>query len=136
MKITICGSMSFATQMKQTKEKLEELGHSVFMPVDTYDHISDKTLKSRDDDYTHADLQMLTKDHFNKIDASDAILVLNYSKNGIDNYIGASAFAETLHALAEGKKIFLLNPIPKQPYISGDLHCLDISVINGDLSLI
>jgi hypothetical protein len=35
MKIMVCGSMSFAKETSETKQKLEALGHEVKIPSDT-----------------------------------------------------------------------------------------------------
>lgn len=47
------------------------------------------------------------------IQANDAILVLNFEKNGQKNYIGGSVFLEMFKTFDLGKKIFLYNPIPE-----------------------
>lgn len=76
------------------------------------------------------------KAHFKKIDDSDCILITNYEKKGIPNYIGGNTFLEMGYAYGTGKKIFILNEMPTisaykeemlgmQPII---LHC-DISKI-------
>lgn len=137
MKITICGSMSFAEEMKDIAFRLETRGHTAILPNDVDDHIKDKNLKHKDDtSITTEKLMFLTKDHMNKIDNSDAILVLNYDKKGIKNYLGSSAFVETTYALANNKKIFFFNEIPDMPYISDDLKAFNITVINSDLDKI
>ena len=130
MKICICGNMAFSDKMQESKKELETLEHTVFIPL------NDRNLKVKKTKLTHSEFQSLKKRHFNKINNSDAILVLNYDKNGIKNYIGSSTFGEICYALAENKSIFLLNPIPDQPYISEDLDYFDAKVINGDLTKI
>jgi len=67
---------------------------------------------------------------------SDAILVLNFDKNNIPHYIGCNTMMEMGFAYVADKKIFLLHPLPDQPYIHDELHTMDITVIDGDLSLI
>ena len=56
------------------------------------------------------------KNHFDKIEWSEAILVTNYEKNNIKGYIGANTLLEMGLALHLRKKIFLLNPVPKISY--------------------
>jgi predicted RNA-binding protein with PUA domain len=51
--------------------------------------------------------------HFKNVEWGDAVLILNYDKNNIPNYIGANTFLEMGVALYLGKKIFLLNEIPE-----------------------
>lgn len=83
MKITISGSMTFAKKMKEVKNILEHIGHTVFMPIDTENHVNNRNLKSLDSEISHDEFKNLTKDHFDKIKKSDGILILNYDKNGI-----------------------------------------------------
>jgi len=69
------------------------------------------------------------------IGKNDAVLVLNFEKDGIENYIGGATFIEMYDAFRAGKKIFLCNEIP-----DGMLHDEIISfnpiVLNGDFNLI
>ncbi len=109
MKITICGSMVFKEQMLGVSEKLGLLGHLVNVP------------SMEEDDFTERDDQNMAEfknrmilEHTEKIKNSDAILVLNYSKNGFDDYIGANSFLEMGVAFTLGKKIYLLGDIPNQ----------------------
>lgn len=43
MKIQLCGSMTFAKQMKEVKKRLEKQGHAVTIPTNTDDHLKDPT---------------------------------------------------------------------------------------------
>ncbi|KKQ04336.1 MAG: hypothetical protein US15_C0059G0009, partial [Candidatus Moranbacteria bacterium GW2011_GWF1_36_4] len=56
------------------------------------------------------------KYHYNKIVESDAVLVLNFDKNGVKNYVGGNTLMELGFAYVHNKKIFLLNPIPEMAY--------------------
>ena len=73
--------------------------------------------------------------HFEKVAWAEAVLILNYDKNNIKNYIGPNTLIEMALALYLGKKIFLLNPIPEMNYKEEILGVMPI-VINGDLRLI
>lgn len=134
MKITICGSIKFMEEMKETQRKLEKLGHQVFMPI-----------KAKEVDYWSDDNKSrveakkkygFIKEHMDRILKSDAILVVNIAKDDIENYIGANTFLEIGFAHYKQKKIFLLNPLPKQPYIIDELETVEPEIINGDLSKI
>lgn len=72
--------------------------------------------------------------HFEKIEWCDAILVLNYPKNGIENYIGANTLVEIGLAFHLRKKIFLLHPIPVMQY-SEEIISMKPKVIEGNFSL-
>ena len=67
---------------------------------------------------------------------ADAILVANYDKHGIENYIGGNTFLEMGFAHVLDQKIFLLNPIPEMPYYKTEIEALKPVVIHGDLGRI
>jgi nucleoside 2-deoxyribosyltransferase len=56
--------------------------------------------------------------HFAKIREADALLVCNFTKKGIDNYIGANTFLEMGYAYSLELPIYTYNPLPDQPYIN------------------
>ena len=137
MKITICGSMTFANKMVEAKTVLEESGHQVFIPSDTDKHIKDPIL--RDDlelNYKHSLETDIMREHMNLISNSDAILVLNYPKNGIDGYVGTCTLIETSIAYYLNKKIFLLHPTPKpsEARWAHEVRIMKPIVLDGDLS--
>lgn len=135
MKITICGSMSFAKEMLMHKENLEKMGHFVFIPSDTVQSLTNHSLNM---DISHCLEKDIQKEHFNFIANSDAILVLNYEKGGINGYIGGSALMEIAVARHLDKKIFLLNQIPdiKDLRYSIEIQLAKPIVLNGNLNLI
>jgi hypothetical protein len=51
------------------------------------------------------------KGHFKKVLEGDAILVLNYRKNGIDGYIGGNVLMEMALAFHYKKPIFVLHQV-------------------------
>jgi len=67
---------------------------------------------------------------------ADALLVANFDKHGIENYIGGNAFLEMGFAHVLDQKIFLLNPIPRMPYYETEIIAMQPVVIDGDLSKI
>jgi len=138
MRITICGSMTFFVEMREIKDGLEVLGHEVLVPIDTFSDeipiearsdISDKQKISAKIEYD------FMREHFKKIEDSDAILVLNYEKKNVPGYIGGNTFLEMGHAFGLGKNIFLMNPVPNMNY-SIEMHSMQPIVIDGDLSKI
>ncbi len=115
-------------------EQLRSRGHTVLMPIqvpglDYWEEDGSKRIEAKKS-------LNLAKTHFDKIDSSDAILVLNYTKKEIENYIGASTFLEMAFAHYRGKKIFVLNPLPNQKYIDDELQSLGSVILGGDLSRI
>ena len=65
----------------------------------------------------------------------DAVLVLNYDKNGSKNYIGGATFLEIYEAFKAEKKIFFVNDLP-EGMLKDELIGFNGIVINGDLSKI
>jgi hypothetical protein len=70
--------------------------------------------------------------YYNAIVESDAILVLNFDKNGVKNYIGGNTLMEIAFAHVNDKKIFLLNPIPEVSY-KDEILAMYTKVLNGNL---
>lgn len=129
--------MKFHKEMRHVQKELEQVGHVVFVPksielMDTIGYVHPEI----DEAKVAAKIQHdFIREHFKKIDKSDAILVLNYDKNGIKNYIGGNTFLEIGLAYWLGKSMYLLNPIPDMDYIT-ELHAMRPTVIDGDLSKI
>lgn len=95
MIVTLCGSARFEQDFKDWNERLTLKGHTVFsLAVYPSDKDGEKNW------YTDNEKKELDAAHFRKIDASDAIFVLNR-----DGYIGESTRNEIGHAWAQGKQI-------------------------------
>ena len=140
--ITICSSASFYAQVLEAEDFLKKAGFAVSVPltankmkksgdfrVETY-----KTWFKNPNDYKRK--TFLTKHHFNKIVKGDAVLVLNYEKNGIKGYIGGAVLCEMAIALQFKKKIYVLNPIDKTSSYKEEILAMDPVILNGDLSCI
>ena len=132
MKICICCSLSFSDEVKKIADRLHELGHEVLLPngviVDAIHKLDfDPVEAKRGNGYD------FVREHFKKIEESDAMLVCNFTKNGIDNYVGANTFLEMGFAYYVKKPIYALNPLPDYKYINDELLNFDVIVINGDL---
>lgn len=132
MTITICGSLKFHEKMLEVQKELEDIGHTIYMPV-----------KAPGVDYWAQDNSLRVKakkgmelinEHFVKIEKSEAILVVNMTKGDITNYVGANTFLELGFAHYLGRKIYFYNPIPDQPYIIDELLTIDPVIINGNLT--
>lgn len=146
MKITICGSIVFYQEMMKIKEDLELLGHEVGLPpteirdekgemIPVTEYYQRRKAETNDDSWIWDRKEEAIRTHFKKIEWAEAILVLNYSKNNIDNYIGGNTFLEIGVAFYLNKKIYLLNNIPEMSYREELLGMKPI-VINGDLDKI
>jgi len=73
---------------------------------------------------------------YNLIINGDAILVLNYDKNGIKNYIGGNTLMEIGFAHVNDKKIFLLNPVPEEVSYKDEIKAMVNVILKGDLNKI
>lgn len=133
MKICICSSLSFVDKVNEVARSLMKIGHEVLLP----NGIINRLIEKEDFDPVQAkiDTQSCQK-HVDKVREADVILVCNYDKNGIRNYIGANTFAEMFVAHYFGKPIFALHSLPDQPYIHDEIYSFGVKVIDGDLSKI
>jgi len=139
MKITIVGSSVFAKKMVDYKDRLIKLGHS----VNLHEHYlaqANGEMKELIDrmNREHAKVKIeydYIKYHYKEIVDSDAVLVLNFDKNGIKNYIGGNTLIELGQAYVNNKKIFLLNSIPDMPY-KDEIEAVKPIIINNDLKKI
>jgi len=139
LKIMICGSMTSAKQMIETKNKLEKFGHSVTLPCDTNLHLDDSNfIDDLNADYEHCIKNNVMKICMDEIANSDAILVMNYPKNDIEGYVGTSSLMEIGLAYYLGKKIFLLFPTPptSEARWAHEVKIMQPTVLNGDLNKI
>jgi hypothetical protein len=140
MKITVCGSVKFADKLVGIYRELEKLGHQPMMHEEMFG-IADGTAKELIDgiELDHAEIKR--KNNFIKfwhdlIKSGDAVLICNFDKNGVKNYIGGNTFLEIGFAHVNDKKIFILNPIPKELSYIDEIMAMVDEVINGDLSQI
>ena len=134
MKIGVAGSMQFTEQMVVTCERLKKLGHEPFMSK-----FGDSYLGKTDDQIEKLKLKHkynydAIREFWEPMQKADALLVLNYDKHGIKNYIGGNAFLEMGFAHVLNQRIYLLHPIPKMPYYETEIIAMKPIVINGDLN--
>ena len=136
MRIGVCSSMVFAEKMLEVKEQLESAGHEVFVSSfineflgKTLDEKEELTIRCKHD-------KDAIKSFWKKMKNCDAILVLNYDRRGIKNYIGGNTLMEIGFAHVLNKKIFLMNPIPKIEYYKSEIEAVKPVIIYGDISKI
>ena len=122
VRITLCASAKFFDRLWGIKEALEKRGYEVFLPsMQDFHHLKNDALTKIS--------YGLIREHFDKIDKSDAIYVANYEKNGIQGHIGGNCFLEMGKAFDKGIPIFLMSDIPKQVSYREELLALQPIVI-------
>jgi len=139
MKITIVGSSIFVKEMVKYRDQLVKLGHKVNLH-EHYIAQANGEMKDLIDrmNREHASVKIeydYIRYHYNEIVNSDAILVLNFDKNGVKNYIGGNTLMEMGFAYVNNKKIFLLNSIPDMSY-KDEIEAMQPIILNGDLTKI
>jgi len=140
MKITLCGSIKFAKELVDIYRRMEELGHEPKMHEDMFG-IADGTAKELLEGIAanHPKIKReygFIKWWYDSIKNSDAILVCNFDKNGVKDYIGGNTLMEMGFAHVNDKKVFLLNSVPeKVPYVD-EIKAMADFVLNGDLTKI
>jgi hypothetical protein len=129
--------MTFAKEMLNIKDKLETLGHVCFIPegVEIYSKGEVKKVGGSEGAKRKITNNLIRK-HYDFINNSDAILVLNYKKRDIENYIGGNSFLEIGYAYILSKKIFLMNNLPEIELIKQEIEAMQPVVLNGNLNLI
>ena len=130
MKIFIICSKAFYSRLDAIKKSLEEMGHEITLP-NCYD-CPETEAKYRGTS-EHASWKASMIKHSEKvIGGVDAVLVVNYDKNGVKNYIGGATFLEIYDAFRLNKKIFFMNELP-EGMLKDELIGFNGVVINEDL---
>lgn len=135
--ITICSSANFYEQAVGIQSQLEKLGYSVIIPA-----TAEKMKKSGDFEVDHyktwfgdaSDYHKKTalmRGHFAEIERGDAILVLNYEKRGVKNYIGGNVLMEMALAFYLKKPIFIINETPEESSFLEEIIGLAPIVLHG-----
>lgn len=93
--VTICGSMKFKDKMMEVAKELEIKNKYVVIQC-IYSN----------DKFSETEQQILADLHYNKIEISDAIYVIN-----VNGYIGSSTSKEIEYAKKLGKEVMYLEPI-------------------------
>ncbi|KKT86391.1 MAG: Maf-like protein [Microgenomates group bacterium GW2011_GWA1_Microgenomates_45_10] len=136
MKIAICGSMAFTEQMFEAKEQLEKLGHQAVVSGFGEKYLGKTPEEIEKLKLYHKYEKDAIREFYEEIKNADAILVLNYDRKGIENYIGGNTLMEIGFAHVLNKKIFLLNPIPDIEFYKTEIEATRPVILDGDLEKI
>lgn len=109
MKIVICGSSIFKEKMIEYQKLLLDLGHEGIVHPDYLAFINGEKQEiwsqvTGGEHHEAKKSQGYIKWYYDAIVASDAILVLNFDKKGVKNYIGGNALMEIAFAHVNNKK--------------------------------
>ena len=135
MKIFIVGSKHFYHRIEDIKSELEKAGHKITLPVSFDQPFAEVGVKKSGHEEHVEWKRKAFLEQEQKVKDNEAILVLNFEKEGKSNYIGGSTFLEIYEAWRLGKKIFLYNSIPKN-ILTDEIEGFNPIIINGDLSKI
>lgn len=153
MKITICGSIGFYKEMESARDKLIKLGHEVKIPELALEvpqefgggkkvYFGKYIEENGGIDAFSADHKVWNlkesaiRDHYEKIDWADAILVINEEKRGIKGYVGGNTLIEIGVAFYSKKPIFILNPVSSELSYKQEIMGMKAVFLDGDVSRI
>jgi hypothetical protein len=132
MKITICGSATFAQEMGKTAEELRKKGLEVFTPEPL---VTEEWYQENYGREKFLEMKPVwSQKHFKRIENSDAVLIMNHKKKGIEGYFGSHTLMELSVAFYLGKRMFLLNPIQEDHPHYEELIRMNFIILDGDLS--
>lgn len=137
--ITLCSSASFYKQVIEAEEELQKRGFRVLIPDtaklmkqrNNFDVSAYKTWFTNDSDWDKK--TELMEGHFRKILEGEAILVLNYEKNGMAGYIGGNVLMEMAIAFHYKKPIFVLHPVNEKLPVYEEVLGMKPMFLKGEL---
>ena len=113
--------MKFYPKFESLKKQLEEQGHEAIIPLSDEYYEQNNLIKKN-----------AMEDFDKNLEESDAILVANYEKNNIPNYVGTNSIMEVGMAFNQKKKIFILFNIPEN--CKYEFESAGVIELNGDIS--
>lgn len=135
MRIFIICSKVFYDQVPPIKSQLEAQGHEIILP-NSYDNPNAEKESYALGDTQHKAFKKRMFERSRRVTAEvDAVLTLNFEKNGTPNYIGGATFLELYDAFTMGKTIYLWNDIPKG-ILYDEIHSFDPLILHGELTLL
>lgn len=116
--IVLCGSMKVKDKILEIESLLKDKGYNVLIPRECIEELPKK---------------VASRAHFKRIvdKENDTVLIVNATKNNIENYIGPNSFAEIAFAFFYNKNIYVLNEF-YYPYID-ELSEWNVKELHGNL---
>lgn len=128
-------SKHFYDKIPPIRNFLESKGHLLKMPNSFDEPFAEERMKKMSpQEHVVWKGNMMRKDEEN-IKPQDAVLVLNFEKHGIKNYIGGATFLEVYMAWKLNKELFFYNPLPNCSF-TDELKGFNPIILNGDLTKI
>ena len=119
--VVLCGSMKVVDKIIEIGKELEKKGFNVLLPKECMEGLP-KKIASR----AHFD-RIINKDN-------EIVLIVNDTKNGIENYIGPNSLCEIACAFYNNKRTYLLNDI-YEPF-KDEIEGWGVIPLKGDLNKI
>jgi predicted adenylyl cyclase CyaB len=132
MKIMVLCSKYFYEKVPEIKRLLENQGHEITLLNCFEEPFREERLKLISEEEHRKFKDEMMRLHEPKIKQVDAVLVLNFEKNGKQNYLGGATFMEVVKAWELNKKIFFYNPLPDCIF-TDELKGINPVIINKDL---
>ena len=135
MKVFIICSKTFYDKVMPIKQILEEVGHIISLPncfEDSGTEARYREMGKKEHAKWKADMIKHSED---VIIQNDAVLVLNFDKNGQSNYVGGATFLEMYDAFRLGKRIYMYNDVP-EGMLKDEIEGFEPVILNQRLDLI
>ena len=128
--------MQYTEKMLEARDELIKRGHNAFV-TNLADPFVGKTDEEKETIKIHQKNNLdAIREFWRLMQGADAVLVMNFDKHEVKNYIGGNTLMEIGFAHVLDQKIFLYNPIPEIPYYKSEIEAVKPVIINGDLSKI
>ena len=135
MKIFICASKHIYDKIPPIRSQLERMGHEITLPNSYDDPLKEERIKKvSKKDHAEWKASMISLQE-KKVEENDAVLIVNFEKNGQANYIGGATFLEMYIAFRLNKPVYMMNPFPEN-ILKDEIAAFSPVVLNGDLSKI
>lgn len=137
MKIGIIGSMNLTEDMIEVRDKLIRLGHDAYLTnlAEPFIGVNNEEEKEKIKIYQKMN-QDAIREFWELMQGGDAVLAVNKTRKGIENYIGGNTFLELGFAHVLNQKIYLYNPIPKIDFYESEIKAMQPIILNGNLTKI
>ena len=135
-RINVLGSSHFMHEMVAAKQKLCEMGYEGTIHPHYEAHVRGDLPEIRER-WANGEKAALKREynylkhHYADILASEAILFINSTKNGVENYIGGNVLIEMGQAYVHDKKMFLMYDLPKESAYFDEIASMDPICLKG-----